>query len=88
MDWLGIAPPKGASAQTNPKLSDVANLINGVESPKAEKASSTDPKINFPRAELHGDMPGAAEATRDLVTLQESLGVPRWSAYKSKRWEV
>ena len=82
---LGIAPPKGASAQANPKLNDIANVINGVENPKAEKASSTDPKINFPRAERLGDMPGAAKATRDLVVLQETLGVPHCSAYKSKR---
>lgn len=84
MDWLGIAPPKGASAQVNPKLSGIANVINGVENPKADKATPTDPKINFPRAERFGDMLGAADATRDFYKLQESLGVSRWSAYKSK----
>ena len=73
LDWLGIAPPKGASAQDNPKLSDVANVINGVENPKAEKASSTDPKINFLRTKCFGDMLGAAEAARDFYSLQERI---------------
>ena len=31
MEWLGIAPLRGASAQANPKLSDIANVINGIE---------------------------------------------------------
>ena len=42
LDWLGIAPPRGASAQTNPKLDDIANIINGFENPKIEKATSID----------------------------------------------
>lgn len=36
LEWLGIAPPRGASAQTNPKLSDIANVINGTENQNSE----------------------------------------------------
>ena len=84
MEWLGIAPPKGASAQANPKLSDIANVINGIENPKAEKANSMDLQIHFFRAAHFGNVSGVAEAARDFVTHQESLGVSPWSAYKTK----
>lgn len=67
LDWLGIAPPRGASAQANPKLSDIANVINGFENPKIEKATHTDPKLRFRRAERAGDVSGAAEAAIDFV---------------------
>ena len=83
MEWLGIAPPKGASAQANPKLSDIANVINGIENPKAEKANSMDLQIHFFRAAHFGNVSGVAEAARDFVTLQGSLGVSPWSAYKT-----
>lgn len=67
LDWLGIAPPRGASAQANPKLSDIANVINGFENPKIEKATHTDPKLRFRRAERAGDVGGAAEAVSDFM---------------------
>lgn len=67
LDWLGIAPPKGASAQANPKLSDIANIINGFENPKIEKATHTDPEHRFRRAERAGDVSGAAEAVSDFM---------------------
>ena len=67
LDWLGIAPPKGASAQANPKLSDIANIINGFENPKIEKATHTDPEHRFRRAERAGDVSGAAEAAIDFM---------------------
>lgn len=67
LDWLGIAPPKGASAQANPKLSDIANVINGFENPKIEKATHTDPKLRFRRAERAGDVSEAAEAAIDFM---------------------
>ena len=66
LDWLGIAPPRGASAQANPKLSDIANVINGFENPKIEKATHTDPKLRFRMAESAGDVSGAAEAVSDF----------------------
>ncbi len=67
LDWLGIAPPRGASAQANPKLSDIANVINGFENPKVDKATPTDPKLRFRRAERAGDVSRAAEAAIDFV---------------------
>ena len=67
LDWLGIAPPKGASAQANPKLSDIANIINGFENPKVDRETPTDPKLRFRRAERAGDVSGAAEAAIDFV---------------------
>ena len=67
LDWLGIAPPKGASAQADPKLSDIANITNGFENPKVDKATSTDPKLRFRRAESAGDVSGAAEAASDFM---------------------
>lgn len=67
LDWLGIAPPRGASAQANPKLSDIANIINGYENPKIEKATHTDPEHRFRRAEREGDVSGAAEAASDFM---------------------
>ena len=68
MDWLGIAPPKGASAQVNPKLSGIANVINGIET-----KTQRDSKINFLRTKCFGDMLGAAEAARDFYSLQERI---------------
>ena len=67
LDQLGIAPPRGASAQANPKLSDIANVINGVEKPNIEKATPTDPKLRFRMAESAGDVSGAAEAASDFM---------------------
>lgn len=67
LDWLGIAPPKGASAQANPKLSDIANIINGFENPKVDRETPTDPKLRFRRAERAGDVSGAAEAVSDFM---------------------
>ena len=67
LDWLGIAPPRGASAQANPKLDDIANIINGFENPKVDKATSTNPKLRFRRAESAGDVSGAAEAASDFI---------------------
>lgn len=67
LDWLGIAPPRGASAQANPKLSDIANIINGFENPKIENGTHTDPMHRFRRAERAGDVSGAAEAAIDFM---------------------
>lgn len=67
LDWLGIAPPKGASAQANPKLSDIANIINGFENPKVDRETPTDPKLRFRMAESAGDIRGAAEAAIDFM---------------------
>ena len=67
LDWLGIAPPKGASAQADPKLSDIANITNGFENPKVDKATPTDPKLRFRMAEHAGDVNGAAEAASDFM---------------------
>ena len=67
LDWLGIAPPKGASAQANPKLSDIANIINGFENPKVDRETPPDPKLRFRMAERAGDVSGAAEAASDLM---------------------
>lgn len=67
LDWLGIAPPKGASAQADPKLSDIANITNGFENPKVDKATPTDPKLRFRMAEHAGDVNGAAEAAIDFM---------------------
>ena len=67
LDWFGIAPPKGASAQANPKLSDIASVINGFENPKIEKATHTDPNLRFRMAERAGDVSGAAEVASDFM---------------------
>ena len=67
LDWLGIAPPKGASAQADPKLSDIANITNGFENPKVDKATPPDPKLRFRMAERAGDVSGAAEAASDFM---------------------
>ena len=67
LDWLGIAPPKGASAQANPKLSDIANIINGFENPKVDRETPPDPKLRFRMAERAGDVSGAAEAASDFM---------------------
>lgn len=68
LERLGIAPPKGASAQVNPKLSDIANVINGIEN-----QTQRDSKINFLRTKRTGVMLGAAEAARDFYSLQERI---------------
>ena len=67
LDQIGIAPPKGASAQADPKLSDIANITNGFENPKVDKATPTDPKLRFRMAERTGDVSGAAEAAVDFM---------------------
>ena len=67
LDWLGIAPPKGASAQADPKLSDIANIINGFENPKVDRETPPDPKLRFRMAERAGDVSGAAEAASDFM---------------------
>lgn len=67
LDWLGIAPPKGASAQADPKLRNIANITNGFENPKVDKETPTDPKHRFRRAERAGDVSGAAEAAIDFM---------------------
>lgn len=67
LDWLGIAPPKGASAQADPKLRNIANITNGFENPKVDKETPTDPKLRFRRAESAGDVSGAAEAAIDFM---------------------
>ena len=67
LDWLGIAPPKGASAQADPKLRNIANITNGFENPKVDKETPTDPKLRFRMAESAGDVRGAAEAAIDFM---------------------
>ena len=67
LDWLGIAPPKGASAQADPKLRNIANITNGFENPKVDKETPTDPKLRFRMAESAGDVSGAAEAAIDFM---------------------